>query len=149
MYTLQTWLEDESNSGSKRLRITTFALTFDRKVWELVPVRLGRQKKSEDWNWIWYVKTFQNMGWLSICSVFLQSNSNLLNFEVREPGRERGGGRVVVTLLACGTRGPDSIPSLAAWISEIGYLLLPSHNMADIPLARRKSSITVGRGGGG
>ena len=29
------------------------------------------------------------MGWLSICSVFLQSNSNLLNFEVREPGARR------------------------------------------------------------
>ena len=39
------------------------------------------------------------MGWLSICSVFLQSNSNLLNFEVRESGRERGGGRVVVRWL--------------------------------------------------
>ena len=33
-----------------------------------------------------------------------------------------------------------SIPSLAATISEIDYLLLPSHDMAEIPLKRRKSS---------
>ena len=30
------------------------------------------------------------------------------------------------------------IPCLATWISEIGYLLLPSHDMAEIPLKRRK-----------
>ena len=35
----------------------------------------------------------------------------------------------------------DSIPRLATWISEIGYLLLPSRDMAEIPLKRRKSSI--------
>ena len=34
-----------------------------------------------------------------------------------------------------------SIPCLATWISEIGYLLLPSHDMTEIPLKRRKSSI--------
>ena len=34
-----------------------------------------------------------------------------------------------------------SIPRLATWISEIGYLLLPSRDMAEIPLERRKSSI--------
>ena len=34
-----------------------------------------------------------------------------------------------------------SIPGLATWISEIGYLLLPSRDMAGIPLKRRKSSI--------
>ena len=28
----------------------------------------------------------------------------------------------------------DSIPCLATWISEIGYLLLPSRDMAEIPL---------------
>ena len=33
---------------------------------------------------------------------------------------------MVVILLACGGRG------LAATISEIGYLLLPSHNMTEI-----------------
>ena len=33
------------------------------------------------------------------------------------------------------------IPGLATWISEIGYLLLPSRDMAEIPLKRRKSSI--------
>ena len=34
-----------------------------------------------------------------------------------------------------------SIPGLATWISEIGYLLLPSRDMAEIPLKWRKSSI--------
>ena len=34
-----------------------------------------------------------------------------------------------------------SIPGLVTWISEIGYLLLPICNMAEIPLKRRKSSI--------
>ena len=38
-----------------------------------------------------------------------------------------------------GVRG--SIPRLATWISEIGYLPLPSRDMAEIPLKRRKSSI--------
>ena len=33
-----------------------------------------------------------------------------------------------------------SIPSLAATISEIGYLLFPSRDMAVISLKRRKSS---------
>ena len=46
-----------------------------------------------------------------------------------------GGGRVVKLLV----RG--SIPGLATWISEIGYLLLPIRDMAEIPLKRRKSSI--------
>ena len=34
-----------------------------------------------------------------------------------------------------------SIPGLPTWISEIGYLLLPSRDMAEIPVERRKSSI--------
>ena len=34
-----------------------------------------------------------------------------------------------------------SIPRLATWVSEIGYLLLPSHDMAEIPLKRRKTPI--------
>ena len=34
-----------------------------------------------------------------------------------------------------------SIPRLATWISEIGYLPLPSRDMAEIPLKRHKSSI--------
>ena len=38
-----------------------------------------------------------------------------------------------------GVRG--SIPGLATWISEIVYLLLPSRDIAEIPLKRRKSSI--------
>ena len=51
-----------------------------------------------------------------------------------------GGGRVV-ELLACGARGPGSIPRLATWILEIGYLPLPSRDMAEIPLTRRKSAV--------
>ena len=47
----------------------------------------------------------------------------------------------VVKLLACGARRPGSLPGLATWISEIGYLLLPSRDMAEIPLKRLKSSI--------
>ena len=34
-----------------------------------------------------------------------------------------------------------SIPRLATWILEIGNLLLPSRDMAEIPLKRRESSI--------
>ena len=34
-----------------------------------------------------------------------------------------------------------SSPHIATWISEIGYLLLPSRDMAEIPLKRRKFSI--------
>ena len=33
------------------------------------------------------------------------------------------------------------IPGLTATISDIGYLLLPSHDTGDIPLKRRKFSI--------
>ena len=36
-----------------------------------------------------------------------------------------------------------SIPRLYTWISEIGYLLLPSRDMAEILLKRRKSSIQL------
>ena len=43
-------------------------------------------------------------------------------------------GGVVVKLLACRTRDLDSIPGLTATISEIGYLLLPSRDMAEILL---------------
>ena len=35
----------------------------------------------------------------------------------------------------------SGVPRLATWISEIGYLPLPSHDMTEIPLKRRKSSI--------
>ena len=34
-----------------------------------------------------------------------------------------------------------SIPGLATWITDIGYLLLPSCDMSEIPLKRLKSSI--------
>ena len=46
----------------------------------------------------------------------------------------------MVKLLACGTSGPGSIPGLTATISEIGYLLLPSRDMAERSLKQRKSS---------
>ena len=46
----------------------------------------------------------------------------------------------MVKLLACRAGGPGSIPGLDATISEIGYLLLPSRDMAEISLNRRKSS---------
>ena len=36
-----------------------------------------------------------------------------------------------------------SIRGLATWISEIGYLLLPSRDMAEMPLKRRKYSIQL------
>ena len=36
---------------------------------------------------------------------------------------------------------PGWIPGLATWILEIGYFLLPSRDMAEIPLKRRESSI--------
>ena len=55
--------------------------------------------------------------------------------------KEGSGGDRVVKLFACGARGPGSIPGLATWYSEIGNLLLPSSDMAEIPLKRRKSSI--------
>ena len=62
------------------------------------------------------------------------------NFEfLREGGGARGG--VVVKLLACGASQVRGwIPGLAARISVIGYLLLPSRNMAEISLKLRKSS---------
>ena len=39
-----------------------------------------------------------------------------------------------------------SIPSLVATISEIGYLLLSSHDMAEISLKRRKSNQLTSEG---
>ena len=51
---------------------------------------------------------------------------------------------VVVKLLACEARGPgfpsSHRPGLVVTISEIGYLLLPSLDMAERSLKRRKSS---------
>ena len=47
----------------------------------------------------------------------------------------------MVKLLACGARGPGfDFPASPLEFSEIGYLLLPSRNMAEIPLNRRKFS---------
>ena len=38
-----------------------------------------------------------------------------------------------------------SIPGLTTWISEIGYILLPSRDMAEIPLFKPKSDIQCNR----
>ena len=46
----------------------------------------------------------------------------------------------MVQFLACGARGQGPIPGLAVTISEIDYILLPSRDMAEISLNRRKSS---------
>ena len=39
---------------------------------------------------------------------------------------------VVVKFLLAEQKALDSIPNLTTTISEIGYLLLPSHNLAEI-----------------
>ena len=54
----------------------------------------------------------------------------------------RSSGGVVVKLLAYRAGGRGSIPGLASTISEIGYLLLPSRNMAERSLKRHESSKT-------
>ena len=46
---------------------------------------------------------------------------------------------VVVKFLLAEQEAPDSIPNLTTTISDISYLLLPSHNLAEISLNRRKS----------
>ena len=52
-----------------------------------------------------------------------------------------GGGRAVIALGFRSKRSGVQFPRLATWISEIGYLLFPSRDMAEIQLERRKSSI--------
>ena len=47
---------------------------------------------------------------------------------------------VVVKYLLAEQEARDSIPNLTTTISEIGYLLLSSHNLAEISPKRRKSS---------
>ena len=49
---------------------------------------------------------------------------------------------VVVKFLLAEQKARDSIPDLTTTISEIGYLLLPSHKLAEIHVSpkRRKSS---------
>ena len=47
---------------------------------------------------------------------------------------------VVVKFLLAEQEAWDSIPNLTTTIPEIGYLLLPSHNLAEISPKRRKSS---------
>ena len=47
---------------------------------------------------------------------------------------------VVVKFLLAEQEARDSIPNLTTTISEIGYLLLPSLNLAEISPKRRKSS---------
>ena len=51
----------------------------------------------------------------------------------------RGGDGVVVKRLACGAGDRDWSPGLSTMISEIGYLPLPSRDMTEIPLKRRKN----------
>ena len=53
-------------------------------------------------------------------------------------------GAAVVEWLSSWPAEPEvrgSIPGLATWISKISYFLLPSPDMAEIPLKRRESSI--------
>ena len=52
---------------------------------------------------------------------------------------------VVLKLLACRTRGPGSTPFLAATISEIGNLLLPSHDMAEMLKTTNRQPILASR----
>ena len=49
---------------------------------------------------------------------------------------------VVVKFLLAEQKARDSIPNLATTISEIGYLLLPNHTLAEIHVSpkRRKSA---------
>ena len=47
---------------------------------------------------------------------------------------------VVVKFLLAEQEARDSIPNLTTTISEIRYLLLPSHNLAEISQKRRRSS---------
>ena len=47
---------------------------------------------------------------------------------------------VVVKFLLAEQEARDSIPNLTTTISEIDYLLLPSHNLAETSPKRRKSS---------
>ena len=49
-----------------------------------------------------------------------------------------GGGGVLVKHLVCGPGDRGSSPFLATMISEIGYLPLPSRDMTEITLKRRK-----------
>ena len=73
----------------------------------------------------------KNENFISIFNLFYHINPKYII---------RSSGGIVVKLLACGVSDRGSIPGLAASISEIGYLLLPSRDMAEISLKRRKSS---------
>ena len=55
--------------------------------------------------------------------------------------RSHSSGGRVVKLLACGARGSGVRFPASPLEYQIGYLLLPSRDMAEIPLKRRKSSI--------
>ena len=61
-----------------------------------------------------------------------------IKFEASRAKRSRGG--VVVKLLACRAKGPGFDSLLSNTFSEIGYLLLPSCDMAEILLKLGKSS---------
>ena len=70
---------------------------------------------------------------MNVCkSSFMTSEFFYFLFYVRDHMiGSRSSSGVVVKLLVCGARGPGSIPGLAATISEIGCLLLPSRDMAE------------------
>ena len=74
--------------------------------------------------------------WIQDCVKMSQWNNNFsLNMEL---------GAAVVEWLSSWLAEQEvrsSIPGLATWISEIGYLLLPGQDMAEIPLKQHWSSI--------
>ena len=73
------------------------------------------------------------------CALVVVLPENSVANQLFLPVASRSSSGVVVKLLVSGARGPGSIPSLAATISEIGYLLLLSREMAERSLRRRKS----------
>ena len=80
--------------------------------------------------------------WLSFShnrtKINIQFLSILQKIEISVQKRSSGG--VVVKLLACGARGPGFDTRSRRYVSEIGYLLLPSRDMAERSLKRHKSS---------
>ena len=75
-----------------------------------------------------------------IISPLIQEQTNYTRFTTT-CNMGSSGGRVV-KLLACGARGPGfRFPASPLEFSEIGYLMLKSSDMAEIPLKRHKSSI--------
>ena len=114
---------------------------INKQLWLLILLRNNYRTKiqkrknatifcSSDWQYLqdWHVQKISTS-----LHLFSIENSPVLYFE-------RSSGGAVVKLLAYGARGPDSIPGLAATISEIGYLLLQSRDKAETSLKRHKFS---------